>query len=138
MVGNKSITILWLDDERDPSAPYGSYNGRGGGGVSWVKYYTGHDELEPNTQVLWAHNHADFRKYLDGLMVEGRFPNFICFDHDLGGQYTGMDCVKYLVGVCEKHGIVPLKYQFRYQSMNPTGVKNMMSYIESYIKSKQI
>ena len=136
MVSNKQITILWLDDERDPSAPHGSYDDHGMR-ISLVKYYTGHDPSEPNTQVMWAHNYTDFRKYLDGLVAEECFPNLICFDHDLGERYNGMDCVKYLVEVCEKHGIVPSKYQFRYQSMNPGGVKNMMSYIESYIKSKQ-
>lgn len=62
-------------------------------------------------------------------------PNFISFDHDLGGEDTSMVFLKWLVSEdINKGNIIPHNFTFTIHSANPVGTKNIESYIKSYLK----
>jgi hypothetical protein len=103
--------IYWIDDERDPK-----------------DYLT--DEEYGDT--LWFKNYDSFKFTLSDLGL----PRLIYFDHDLGYGKTGYDCAKLLVEYCMEHDCDLPEYYC--QSNNPAGKANIISYLDSYKKSRRI
>lgn len=60
-------------------------------------------------------------------------PDFMSLDHDLGGDDTTMVFLKRLTNEIWDGKSIPPKYQVH--SANPVGAKNIVSYMESWIKS---
>ena len=124
---NKKDYNLFLDDVRKPSD------------VTWVN-------LPMTTYTVVR----DYKQFCDVILNRG-IPKFVAYDHDLSDahyghglhgdaidytQYkekTGYDCAKWLVSECQKLGVKHPPYVVH--SMNPVGVKNIISYVESYNKS---
>ena len=70
-----STTLLWLDDERDPSdSRWHSFFPISNPAIEWVKTYAA---------------------LVDWVTTNG-LPDAICFDHDLGDQESGFDAAKWL------------------------------------------
>ena len=67
---------------------------------------------------------------------ENGCPNFISFDHDLGGDDTAMIFVKWLVNHDLDNGakIIPVDFRFNVHSANPSGAANIKSYLDNYLK----
>ena len=107
-------TILWVDDERDPYATAFRCDD------TWVEYTVGITN-PGNWNVIWLKNYEQFTNWIE---LEG-LPDVICFDHDLGEQLTGADCMKYLINyLIEKDVLGPI---IRCQSSNPSGRHNILS-----------
>lgn len=104
----KDITILFLDDFRDGEA-----------------YCQNVFECY-NYKLKQVYNYKEFCDYIDNNPM----PDWVCFDHDLGGEKSGMDCAKYLVAKCQEQKIDIPCYLF--QSANPVGIENMKSLLISY------
>ena len=62
--------LLWLDDFRNP-----------------IEYIVG------DYDIVWGKNYEDFCKYI----CENGLPYIICFDHDLGEEKSGYDCLAMIV-----------------------------------------
>lgn len=104
-----SHTLLWLDDERDPSDH------------QWHSYFP-----IPHPAIHWVKTYAEF---VDWVTANG-LPDAICFDHDLGDQQSGFDAAKWLTGYCLESGR-PLP-AWEIQSANPIGKKNISSILQSF------
>lgn len=101
----KYYAHIWLDDMRTP--PDSSY--------IWVKDY---DSFVEEVKSLG--------KNISSCIVH--------FDHDLGLEKDGYDCVKWLIAWCLDNDYgVP---DYNIQSANPVGRKNIESLFESYWKIK--
>lgn len=111
----EKITILWLDDIRDPNVFKDFY-------ISlFVSIYD---------EIVWVKNYDEFVNYI----TNNEFPNYIFFDHDLGEELNGYDCCKYVVDFMMEHNIDPNKPSFIVQSANPVGRDNIYGLINNYIK----
>jgi hypothetical protein len=60
-------------------------------------------------------------------------PDFMSLDHDLGGDDTVMKFLKRFVSEVWDGDLEPPKYKVH--SANPVGAKNIISFMESWIKS---
>ena len=96
---------LFLDDEID------SYK------VTWVRL--------PYVEWEIVRNFNNFIKVISVFGLQ----DFVSFDHDLGLEKTGYDCVKWLVDYCIERNIRFPKYEIH--SKNPIGKANIEGYILS-------
>lgn len=63
----------------------------------------------------------------------------VSFDHDLGAEKTGMDCLRYMVEEDMKRNgtLFSTDLIWNAHTANPCGRDNMNSYIKSYLKFKE-
>lgn len=104
---------IFLDDERNIEDAF------------WMTY-------DESIQWLIVRTYKDFMMVIQTTKIEDCV---ISFDHDLqdfkecGGEWTGYDCVKFLVDFCMDKGFaIPKTY---YHTQNPVGKENMKCYIEN-------
>lgn len=96
---------LFLDDERDPT--------------------------EPGYTVVRSSIMAVIK-----TVERGELPKFMSLDHDLGEEDTSMKFLKELFIIWEENGADPSQIpDYVVHSANPVGVKNIISYMESWKKS---
>lgn len=117
--------VIWVDDLRNP------FDNK------WNSFATNRKYVSGTSDVVWLKNYDEFVAWFElySHSTDIPFPTLICFDHDLGEELTGFDCVKYLVSFC-----IDKKVGLPYctcHSSNPVGRENILSYIESYRKSLQ-
>lgn len=105
---------LFLDDTRNPED------------VTWMIY-------PPNIQWTIVRTYDDF-------MIEVSCTNYdiITFDHDIqdffeGKEYTGYDCLKFLINMSDAYNTPLPKCLFH--SKNPIGKENMKCYYNNYIRA---
>lgn len=104
-----SRTLLWLDDERDPTD------------VRWRSYFP-----IPDPVVVWVRTCEEFVEWI----TANGLPEAICFDHDLGEQKSGYDAAKWLTEYClEQNQSLPA---WNIQSANPIGKENIISKLRSF------
>ena len=65
-------------------------------------------------------------------------PKIISFDHDLGTDKTGLDLAKFIVEYDMLHNEIDETFVFTVHSANPVGAKNIESYLNSYLKFKNV
>ena len=76
------------------------------------------------------------------IMIENGCPNFISFDHDLGGDDTAMKVIKWMVEqdmdsiLDPDFSFIPDNFKFFVHSANPVGKENIESYLNSYLKQR--
>ena len=104
-----SHTLLWLDDERDPSDS------------RWIEYFPIRDPV-----VTWVKSYDEFVQWIS----RNGLPDAICFDHDLGIGQSGFDAAKWLTEYCLNSGL--LLPEWNIQSANPIGKQNIASILESF------
>ena len=105
----ESQTLLWLDDERDPTE------------ARWHAYF-------PISQptVIWIKSYDEFVEWISS----NGMPNAICFDHDLGHGPSGFDAAKWLTEFCLDNGErIPA---WSIQSANPIGKENIIALLKSF------
>ena len=99
--------ILWLDDVRNPK--------------DFIKDYDANS-------VVWVKDYSGFVEFVN----EGKLPDIVDFDHDLGEGRSGYDCAKYLVNWCiDNDARLP---EIVIHSSNPVGKDNIESLVNSYRK----
>lgn len=64
------------------------------------------------------------------------FPEYVSFDHDLGGDRTGLDFAHYLIQLDLDKGTMPINFNFDVHSANPVGTENIEALLERYIRWK--
>ena len=115
--------VVWVDDTRDPFSNM------------WNPVATNKKYISGDAVIVWLKSYDDFTSWLDTALEDkcSRFPSLFCFDHDLGEEKNGLDCVKYLVEFCLDNNIeLPTCIC---HSSNPVGRENIISYIDSYRKT---
>ena len=70
------------------------------------------------------------------VISERGFPSFISFDHDLGGEDTSMAFLQRLVNEAWNGEDPPPDYQIH--SANPVGAQNILAFMESWKRSREI
>ena len=121
------LTILWLDDERDPEV-YLKQKSTSGAFLRTSEYYKKNIFSKYDVDFVWCKNFDEFKNYIE----KNGLPKFISFDRDLkkgnkipkGTDYPdGEDCAKWLKDYCKKKGLKLPKYFVH--SANKNGQKNI-------------
>lgn len=61
-------------------------------------------------------------------------PDEISFDHDLGGDDTAMNVVKFIIdAVLDNKVKLPDRFKFRVHSANPVGAKNIQETLNGFL-----
>lgn len=98
------------------------------------------DERNPTTDKDWivVRNYKQLEDLMCDNFMEIESIGEISFDHDLGEEKNGLDCLKYLVEVdmINKGMLFTEDFKYNFHTANPCGRDNMKSYIESYLKQK--
>lgn len=112
----EDLTILWLDDQRDPEkyflkAEKDIKKGVGNGAqMRNTKFYNENIFNNYNVNFVWVKNLDEFSNYI----TENGLPEFISYDRDLtpkgwdgskGNFPDGLDCVNWLKEYCEENGL---------------------------------
>jgi hypothetical protein len=64
-------------------------------------------------------------------------PEFISFDHDLGGEDTAMIVVNWMIEKdLDNPGFIPANFDFIVHSANPIGKQNIQGKLSSYLKQR--
>lgn len=94
------------------------------------------DERDPKTDHDWK----VVRTSKDAIEYLTRYgcPMYISFDHDLGGDDTSMEVVKWLINMDIDMGteFIPEGFEFNVHSANPVGAKNIEGYLNSYLSQR--
>ena len=107
-----NLTVLWLDDQRNPQTYFNKKDEKGEG--------TFHDNLmfyknlrkKYDLSFVWVKNFSEFVNYIEANGV----PQLVSFDHDLSktskpSDPKGIDCARWLVEYCKENGIkMPMTY----------------------------
>jgi hypothetical protein len=109
--------VLWLDDIRNPNSQPWKY---------WIESRCGVD-----IEIYWASTYNEFVNYINTTL-----PNYICFDHDLGEDEDGMDCMKYLINYMLDNNISANDIIVYSQSANPVGRDNMLMMYNNFKKAQ--
>lgn len=124
MSENRNLTVLWLDDQRDPY----KYLETKSKSATFARNKEFYDTLlkQYNVNFVWVKNLYQFIYYIE----KNGLPQFVSFDHDLnnrgGGEglsdeqklsNNGVNCAKWLVNYC-KQTKQPLP-KFYVHSANP-------------------
>ena len=104
---NNNVTVLWLDDQRNPEQYFKKpkLNSQ-----AWVRnndYYQNNVFNQYSPNFVWVKNLKEFASYIhnNGL------PQIISFDHDIkpkgfqGDHENGADCAQWLVDYCQKNNL---------------------------------
>ncbi len=72
------------------------------------------------------------------LMERYGCPQFISFDHDLGGEDTAMVVVKWMIEMdLDMSGdFIPCDFDWNVHSANPVGAANLNGYLKAYFTQK--
>ena len=88
------------------------------------------DERFPVTNdFVIVRNSADAIAYVEKFGC----PNFISFDHDLGGDDTAMVFVKWLIEKDLDDNVIPSDFGYYIHSQNPIGRQNIDGLLRSYL-----
>lgn len=93
-------TLLWVDDLRNP-------------------FLNVEGKVPADYEIFWVVNFDQFVNHIENIGM----PDVISFDHDLGEEKSGYDCLKYLVELClDTKNSLP---EIMVHSANPVGADNI-------------
>ena len=127
----RKLTILWLDDIRNPYK-YLSKKSSSGTFVRNKQFYDGLMS-KYDVDFIWVKNFDEFTNFI----LDNGLPQFVSFDHDLGaGLQKGAVCAKWLVEYCKKNGKkLPMFYV---HSANPNGQREINGILKSFVSENKI
>lgn len=107
-----NLTILWLDDQRNPLTYFKKKDEKGEGTLHDNLLYYQNLSKSYNLSFVWVKNFKEFTQYIQTNGV----PQFVSFDHDLSKTSLptdpkGLDCARWLVDYCKENGCkMPMTY----------------------------
>lgn len=110
------MEILWLDDIRDPFFD------------SWQIRYP----VLTEGDITWVKSYQGFTNYIERFGI----PDMIYFDHDLGTNETGYDCMKFLCDYLMDNPNINDIPEVRSQSDNPVGRNNILTYWRNFLNHR--
>ena len=105
IIRKPSLTVLWLDDMRDPNRYFGKKSSSG----AFTRNSDFYNRLraEYDVSFVWVRNMDEFVSYVEKNGV----PEMVSFDHDLGkGLAKGEECAKWLKRYCMENGVSVPRY----------------------------
>ena len=71
-------------------------------------------------------------------MIRNGCPNFVSWDHDLGGDDTSMKIVKAMIelDLDTNNEFIPENFKWNIHSANPVGAANIDGYLTSYMNHR--
>ena len=91
------------------------------------------DIRTPPSDKVWKVARTSAEAF-DFICTNG-IPDFISFDHDLGGEDTSMVFVKKMAQkIMDKECFLPKNFSYAIHSANTEGSKNIKSYMDMIIK----
>ena len=126
ILNKKPITVLWLDDMRDPNKYLNKKADKESGALyNNLSFYQKFKE-KYNPEFVWVKTFEEFTNYI----LKNGLPEFVSFDHDLGkGLKKGAECALWLKQYCrENNKQLP---KFYAHSANPNGRKEINSLLSS-------
>lgn len=137
---NRKLTILWLDDQRDPNTYFKVKKPQS---AVWVRnndFYQNKIFNKYNVNFIWVKSFEEFVNYIENNGV----PKFISFDNDLkngrmtvdGAVPNGEDCVKWLINYCNDNGLKLPKYYLHTANHKQRDVLNKL--LKENIKMEKI
>ena len=93
------------------------------------------DERNPRRDDwIVVRNYSEFEKILNSV----DFVDEISFDHDLGEEKTGYDCLKLLVekDIASDGKLLNANFKYNFHTANICGKINMETYIKCYLKNR--
>ena len=134
------LTILWLDDDRDPNV-YLKKKSVSGAFLRTSDFYNKKIFNKYDVDFVWCRNFDEFTDYIK----KNGLPEFISFDRDLkkgnkipkGTDYPdGEDCAKWLVDYCKKnHKKLP---KYFVHSANRNGQINIPQILGDKVMEKKV
>ena len=92
------------------------------------------DERQPTDDHDWVVVRS-FAAAVQYVQSHG-FPEFVSFDHDLGGGPTGHKFALWLIERDLDVGDMPDNFDYYVHSQNPVGAANIRSVMDAYLKFK--
>lgn len=137
---NKRLTILWLDDQRDPNKYFKVKKPQS---AVWVRnndFYQNKIFNKYDVKFIWVKSFEEFINYIETNGV----PKFISFDNDLkngkmavdGVVPNGEDCVKWLINYCNDNGLKLPKYYLHTANHKQRDVLNKL--LKESVKRKKL
>lgn len=137
---NRKLTILWLDDQRDPNTYFKVKKPQS---TVWVRnndFYQNKIFNKYNVNFIWVKSFEEFVNYIENNGV----PKFISFDNDLkngrmtvdGAVPNGEDCVKWLINYCNDNGLKLPKYYLHTANHKQRDVLNKL--LKESVKMKKV
>ena len=129
---SRKLTILWLDDQRDPNVYFKVKKPQSAVWVRNNEFYQNNIFNKYNVNFIWVKSFDEFVNYIETNGV----PKFISFDNDLrngrmavdGAVLNGEDCVKWLIDYCNKNGKkLPKYYLHTANHKQRTVLNNLLS-----------
>ena len=108
----QNLTVLWLDDQRDPQKYFAKKDEKGEGTLHDNLVFYSNLRKQYNLSFVWVKTFKEFANYI----MKNGMPKFISFDHDLSKTSLptdpkGLDCAQWLVDYCKKNGTqMPMTY----------------------------
>ena len=96
-----------------------------------MRIYLDDERTPKSNRFIVVRTYDEFCKLIDTLEKITE----VSFDHDLGTEKTGMDCLKYMVELDMDNNILSEDLIWNAHTANPCGRDNMDSYINSYLNS---
>ena len=102
-----NITILWLDDQREPNSYFQKERKNSGAWTRNNDYYQNNIFNQYNVNFVWVKNLSEFQNYI----INNEMPEIVSFDHDIkpkgyvGDFENGADCARWLIGYCRENNI---------------------------------
>ena len=132
-VEKENLSILWLDDQRDPMKYLNGVNKEqvglsGAKSRNFIAYKKLMDMY--NISFNWVRTFTEFKNYI----LSNGLPSFISFDKDLGKApdydgYNGIDCAKWLSEYCKQNNLKYPKYFIH--SANGNAYDGIVQYLET-------
>jgi hypothetical protein len=88
---------------------------------------------ENNLHVFLARSSEEAKS----IVLLNGCPSVVSFDHDLGGDDTAMDFIKWLIEMdMDDKDVIPNDFMYFIHSANPVGSANIDGILKSYMKHK--
>ena len=137
---NKKLTILWLDDQRDPSTYFKVKKPQSSVWVRNNDFYQNNIFSKYDVNFIWVKSFDEFANYIENNGV----PKFISFDNDLkNGRMTvdgevpnGEDCVKWLINYCNDNKLKLPKYYLHTANHKQRDILNKL--LKENVKMKKV
>ena len=137
---NKRLTILWLDDQRDPNKYFKVKKPQSAVWVRNNNFYQNKIFNKYDVNFIWVKSFDEFVNYIETNGV----PKFISFDNDLkNGRMTvdgvvpnGEDCAKWLIKYCNDNGLKLPKYYLHTANHKQRDVLNKL--LKESVKMKKV
>lgn len=122
MLSKPTISILWLDDMRNPQRYFSKKDDKGVGTLYNNLEFYKKLRKEYNPKFVWVKNFDEFVDYIE----KNGLPDFISFDYDLGkGLKKGAECALWIKQYCKENNKTLPK--FYVHSANQNGKRQINS-----------